>query len=1436
MSVAPLAATAWTLADGEAKLPGFVVLLVGPVFFLVAYRLSGRRRPSYTVTLERLAHDVHRTLSARLARPTPDGSGIVADLSLVFFDAGTDTAQIAALSSAADRYLAQADPRLVLVGPPGSGKTDTARRLAHTLLERRTGGDRVPVLLRCASWDPAAQPLREWIVQRLTSDYRVSARSAVDLVDLGLVLPVIDGLDELPAAQRGLAVEVLNRLQYGRAGAAYIATCRTEAYDNLGPALRHRLGTAARIQPLHTEQITGFLRGDRRWEGVASAVRARPEGPVAQALSSPWMLTLAMGAYAASEGRVPGELLDEVRFAGVDDVRRRVLDTADPAADLERWSGSDRRTWLETVTDMMGREGDAQLLWFRMSQRRAPEFVWRVLALIPFFLSFPSTRRGWLVAVGELLAMLAAAPFLGMWHPPRPRRLIPNPQWWRVAVGASAGALFGAFLYATCTGGRASGDAATWFGLAVAACSPLAGAALGFVVPDAEPVAGRRVADLTADRRAALVTAVAVTLVLGLPQCAPVLRDALEKGSDPWTAAVTTAMIVLPFFLGVLLLGTCAGRFRLAYFSLSMEDKLPPRLPGFLEEAVREGLLTPAEGYGSGCYAFRHDLIRVTLAERVGSDTPHRAALERHGDEIRDEVLDLPESVAHIGYAAGGDPQRHVRARERVADLARSALDEELPTIAQAAAAHYERFRRAHRDLTAAVRQPWWTRPLFTYLYRFLLWAAVTAGLGSLGARIPGAHQAVSVWDELPALAVVAVGMATSFGWVMDGSGSAGRWATRLRLPAGLVLAAISGTAALGLIDGASTRLAPVPLVSAAVGIVALLAWINARPYADLHDDLASQDPARWPEIRPPRSRYRAAALQARRDWLNTVARDGVMPFLRDRLRADRDAGTLTFPGIDPSRLTGTRGFDQILATDAAEQTAYLLRELESASIGVSGARGAGKSSLMQRFCAPDAGRAAEDLLVLVPAPTSYDPREFLIHLFAEVCRKVTGADSGADGRPGPEPGQRAVRLQRAGAALAVVAGGVIAFCAGLWPDLSDVLGRIWTVSPRWLWLAGGLLLVAVGFGWARVVSRRSATRGHRYAEGRADAAARGHLRMLHYQLTVLRSRTAQLAVPGGLQLAEGAQVQHTEQVLAYPELVARFRSLLDLVALERRPLGGRVVIGIDELDKLGDAQEAERFLNDLKVIFGIRGCHFLVAVSEDALTAFGRSVLDVRTTFDSAFDRVVAVRPLGVDQARALLELRGVWLPEPYLWLCQILSGGLPRDLLRGVMSLATTRALRDVAELAPLASELIQDDARTVLSAQTRFAASLAGDEAPAVARWIADASQAPVTAADWEALIQDAPTIPPQDYRSAHTVSQVRAYLALGATLIRTFVEGDTADTADTADVAPHLARLRAAGPDAVDLLTTARAKLAVEPEASWAAVARYRRAIPGLAPLP
>ena len=109
--------------------------------------------------------------------------------------------------------------RLIVLGAPGAGKTVLLMRLVRDLVARRENADDpVPVLLSLASWNPDKE-LREWLVSRLLVAYpHLKDPAPIDgsnniaeaLLEQGLILPVLDGLEEIAHEVRGKAIGKIN--------------------------------------------------------------------------------------------------------------------------------------------------------------------------------------------------------------------------------------------------------------------------------------------------------------------------------------------------------------------------------------------------------------------------------------------------------------------------------------------------------------------------------------------------------------------------------------------------------------------------------------------------------------------------------------------------------------------------------------------------------------------------------------------------------------------------------------------------------------------------------------------------------------------------------------------------------------------------------------------------------------------------------------------------------------------------------------------------------------------------------------------------------------------------------------------------------------------------------------------------------------------------
>jgi hypothetical protein len=192
--------------------------------------------------------------------------------------------------------------RLVICGDAGSGKSVLARLLMAELLKNRGPADPVPVFLPLWSWDPGREHLNDWMKRRIRGAYPELEEEAAygptaiaALVDQGLVLPILDGLDALPEQCRTPVVTDGGL----RSQEQLILTCRTPVFDKAFADQSRKIEGFTVIEPrpvryAEAERFLSDVTGRScAWKKVQAGINDGSHVHLKQALREPRITYLA---------------------------------------------------------------------------------------------------------------------------------------------------------------------------------------------------------------------------------------------------------------------------------------------------------------------------------------------------------------------------------------------------------------------------------------------------------------------------------------------------------------------------------------------------------------------------------------------------------------------------------------------------------------------------------------------------------------------------------------------------------------------------------------------------------------------------------------------------------------------------------------------------------------------------------------------------------------------------------------------------------------------------------------------------------------------------------------------------------------------------------------------------------------------------------------
>jgi F0F1-type ATP synthase assembly protein I len=517
--------------------------------------------------------------------------------------------------------------RLVILGGAGTGKTTLAVQLLMELVKTRLPGEPVPVLLSAGRWNSTTHPrLQDWLTACLDMDYPalraegLSPDAPSALVTRSEVLPVVDGLDELPAEARAGILGALNRSMSDCD--QLILTCRTEQFAQSVDTLGDVLNAAAVIEPhpLSPDRAADYLeaclppRPRHDWCQVLTALRKGAAPALAEVTSTPFGLWLVRAAYVTSR-QDPSPLLDLGRgdasvlndhlcdelIPAVVAARPPAEDPAQPFQPRHAWDPDHVRRWLSYLSRqlMLGGEDTHDMAWWHLARYTSTRPVRLVVSLVcgvmvglAIGILTGSTVAGVAIGIVSAVAIMITS---RAWftEPPgyaefqlRGRLSLLVKTLTAALIVGLLGALVGWLM------GRSMGEDV---GLMAARQTGLL-SGLGFLVvlglrrwvehPATTSTARSPRSSWRADRNLALIRAF-IGLVIGLMGAFLVQRAELGSAN-----AAVGAGVLLGLLIGLMLGSHHAWlAYSLTVTRLATKGRLPLRAMNFLDDAHRLGLL-----------------------------------------------------------------------------------------------------------------------------------------------------------------------------------------------------------------------------------------------------------------------------------------------------------------------------------------------------------------------------------------------------------------------------------------------------------------------------------------------------------------------------------------------------------------------------------------------------------------------------------------------------------------------------------------------------------------------------------------------------------------------------------------------------------------------------------------------------------------------------
>jgi GTPase SAR1 family protein len=271
----------------------------------------------------------------------------------------------------------------LVLGDPGSGKTTLLLQLTKGLLDRAESDEHnpIPAVFHLSLWADYKQPLSDWMIDELDKGYGLSQNLAKKWVKEDLILPLLDGLDEVAPENRETCIEEINKFKENHRMIPIVVCSRSKEYDVLKTRLK--LSSAICVKLLSRAKIGDHLKSiGTSMDGVQVALK--DDETLWELLKTPLMLNIVVQAF-------KGKSAEFVLGTGKLEERRTQIFDAYKDAMFHRFGRREAKSYTAQQTENW-------LSYLAKSMKQRNQTIFYLEKLQPDWI--PSIRQRKIVTVG----------------------------------------------------------------------------------------------------------------------------------------------------------------------------------------------------------------------------------------------------------------------------------------------------------------------------------------------------------------------------------------------------------------------------------------------------------------------------------------------------------------------------------------------------------------------------------------------------------------------------------------------------------------------------------------------------------------------------------------------------------------------------------------------------------------------------------------------------------------------------------------------------------------------------------------------------------------------------------------------------------------------------------------------------------------------------